>query len=379
MPLMSQLQAQNRTAFEAGSEIGGAYWKGKAQALKMLEQELRNRILTTQAKTTELEAKTFDQVMTENPLDQLKAVGSMPQDQIPGWLKQHASWRAIPQLSKMWDAVADSYSKSSEGIASTEYAKKRVGLALKYGLNPSTATEQDWSNATGNENVEEFIKESNAIGKDGSKVDFDPAKDFDANGNWLPGAKLRLLKAAPVSEAIRSRDEIARQQNLTAQNRIDALGMGGTRSFAPPELERMFDAAESEGQPFSDAAKNLAREIHAGIKPRARTSVPVISEENYVLRELPKLMATKPVKKVPGKWYGSNEVELTPEEAADSLRKQYRFITGPMQEEEETQPQTAAVKRFRIRDRATGRTGTSEGLTLDQIDSSKYEIIAEIP
>jgi len=109
----------------------------------------------------------------------------------------------------------------------------------------------------------------------------------------------------------------------------------------------MFDAAESEGQPFSDAAKNLAREIHTGIKPRARTSVPVISEENYVLRELPKLMATKPVKKVPGKWYGSNEVELTPEEAADSLRKQYRFITGPMNEASEdgiTQPQSGTVK-----------------------------------
>jgi len=215
--LSSQLLEQNRTAFQAGAAIGGAFFEGMEAAPREREQALRLRILERQDKASEFESKTFDQVLTENPLEQLKEVGTMEDSEIPGWLKKHIKWVSVPQLKDLWNKVAEGYSKSMTAMASVEFAKRQAELAIEEGIDINSATPDDWRRARMNRNIRRFRVEARAAYKDPSAIDVSSPDNFDSQGHWLPGREDQLFQAAPRSQLLQSREEMAADKNAALE------------------------------------------------------------------------------------------------------------------------------------------------------------------
>lgn len=106
-----------------------------------------------------------------------------------------------------------------------------------------------------------------------------------------------------------------------SQARAKETGAG--RSFTKPELEKIFSAAETEGQPFTPEQKRQAREVHLGLRAKEGTEPAVPPEGVWIARNFQDFMATRPRRTVKGK-----TEYLSDDEAVEVLRDRYKKIMG---------------------------------------------------
>jgi len=131
---------------------------------------------------------------------------------------------------------------------------------------------------------------------------------------------------------------------ITGPHSMSVIRPENGKSFAPPELERIFEAADAEGAPFSADAKKLAREVHLGIKPRELGVRPEMTRHAYITKMLPALQKSEPKKNVtvPGVIWGTNVVKqpMTEDDMIGALGKQYDVIYGGAQGATQSTPRS---------------------------------------
>lgn len=278
------------------------------EGLKIPGMISQNRILGIRAQEAQMELSSNEQLqsMIDDPAGFARKFGDLKTaKEMREYMASHSAISITPagqRIMGVWDKIAtlkeDSEQHSVQRISDLEYAKKDAGFRMKHGL-PQNATAEQRATATADDNVEEFLKYANTFGKDGSQVDVQPT-DFDVNGNWIPGAKLRLLKSAPVSEVIKSREAIAADQ-LSSREQVEFLrsqfrqegfdlkekltnaqinllkaretAFKEGRNFAPDTTTRKIQEAEKRGINFSEQEIDDIYRISSGLKSRA-TSAP---------------------------------------------------------------------------------------------------------
>lgn len=158
---------------------------------------------------------TLDQILSKDLSTIGQETGNLKSAQeIFNWVAKNAALSASPigrsilsTISENGRRMAAVEADSAGHIAAVQLAKDKAELMVEFGLEPGAPPEA-FASARANKREMEFTRmAARDLGKDVSGLV--TSSDFDAYGNWAPGAQQRILKAAPRSEQIQSRQEIA--------------------------------------------------------------------------------------------------------------------------------------------------------------------------
>lgn len=197
---------------------------------------------------------TLDEVLSKDLHTIGQETGKLKTAQeIFNWVAQNAALSASPQGQRILSTISENGRRmaaieadSAGHVAAVELAKKRAQLMVKYNL-PPNATKEQWASITSLENEQEFTERAARIMEKDVSGLITP-QDFDANGNWLPGAQQRILKSAPLSQDLQSRERVAALRRET--------------QFSPTDVMKNLEAlADAETKGDSNAISALRKKL----------------------------------------------------------------------------------------------------------------------
>ena len=244
--------------------------------------ELQNRILRAQAKTTELEAKTFDQVFTEDPRHVLAEFGKISPSDTKAqkdWFSRNVAWLSNPVLAPMYQNLQKQSTTTQQALIETaqfEASAKEAMSAAQVGFNVSIPADKlAWRRKQANEIARQHAKDAQKL--------YDPSKLsegwFDPETGRVDDTKLdQSVFEMPRSEMLQSRDEFYENKlsemrlQGDIRERIAQIRLEAAQGKAPPakiqEAEMLNDLrvrAEAETDPVKRKQLNDELAFKAGI------------------------------------------------------------------------------------------------------------------
>lgn len=312
-PFALSVQYQDRlnNSTKALDDLPDRFMQGmKIPGIIAQNQLLKNEVKDSNAK---LSANEQLRSMMSDPMGFGKQFGDLKSaKEMRQFIANHAAISITPlgeQVLQRFDRIASATEQaevhSMERQLEAATNKKRgefLAGAIDAGYDPNNP--DDVKAYRAEQSQSQFRTEAFKMGKDVSGLI--NLEDIDAQGRFLPGVKDRILRDAPRSEVLQSRDEIA-DERLKSQEEIArvrahaiearALASGQTE-FAPTNLKRHFEEAAAMGTPYSPEEQKTIRDrtLRGGkAKKEALTEEEYLDKQGeYVAKNIRAFMKGEP-------------------------------------------------------------------------------------
>jgi len=267
------------------------------QGIKIPGIQAQNRILRNEAIESDRQLSINEQVgdMIKNPFGFVAEFGNLnTAADMRKFMAKYAVIAASPQgrnIMAQFDRAAtlteDAEKSSVANILRMEYTKKSAAIASKLGINPDDP------------NFHEKVS-----------VAMEAERNFQPRETVLPSGVIQIE---------------------TAPGEFQFFSPRTSSTGVLPEIERTFQIAANEGNPFSEDIKRQAREYRLGLKARPGVTKPEISKSAFIAKNYASELKREPFKTqvVPGRFFdGTKETPLTPEEIIVDLGNKYDQIYG---------------------------------------------------